>query len=248
MGYNYAEPYLCFALCYKEPCSLIGAFKGDSEHYNSIAARVYRIGVENENSVGMWLRVSFNEREQAKNVLQRLKKNRMRSKIIYTAKNNFVIYVNHPSPCSNECPLLRTPPKVMVKTAIITGMGILFELLSFSKKHIESFMADYKCKALACGTLKEAMKYFLTSKEQEALHLAYSRGYYDRKRKTRLRELAKELNMSTSTLNEILRSAEGKVIEAFIKHDLPHLTFENIVFKKLKNEKLPEKSKSAARK
>ena len=227
-GY-YAEPYLCFALYYKKPCPLTEAFESNGEDHSSIAARVYRAGIESGNNIGMWVRISFNNRERAEEVLQRLKRNRVAFKIVYTTKNNFVAYVNYASPCSSGCPLVKTPPKVMVKTIIVTGMGILFELLSFSKKNMDDFIISYKCKVLNCGTLKEAMRYLLTSKEQEAIYTAYSKGYYEVRRKTRLKDLAKELNMSTSTLNETLRSAEKKIIEAFIKHDLPHLTFEKII-------------------
>ncbi|MFN4046284.1 MAG: helix-turn-helix domain-containing protein [Acidilobaceae archaeon] len=234
MGYNYAGPYLCFALCYKKSCLLINAFENSFESYNSIAARIYRAGIENGNSMGMWVRVSFNDKARAEEFLRRLKRSRITYRIVYTAKNNFVAYISHASPCLNECPIVKTPPKVMVKTAIVTGMGVLLELLSFNKKYINEFIVSHKCKVLKCGTLKETMKYLLTSREQEAIYTAYSKGYYEVRRKIRLKDLAEELNMSTSALNETLRSAEKKIIEAFMKHDLPHLTFEKLVSKKLR--------------
>ncbi len=37
--------------------------------------------------------------------------------------------------------------------------------------------------------------------------------------------------MSKSTLNEILRSAEGKIVTAYMRHDLPHLIVGKILEK-----------------
>lgn len=57
----------------------------------------------------------------------------------------------------------------------------------------------------------------LTSREEEAVRLAEDMGYFRFPRKTSLRDLSKILNISVSTLDEILRRAEGKIVKSHIR-------------------------------
>lgn len=52
----------------------------------------------------------------------------------------------------------------------------------------------------------------LSEKQKQALDLAVKRGYYDFPRNVNLDDLAKELNLSKSTLQQHLRTAEKKVV------------------------------------
>lgn len=53
----------------------------------------------------------------------------------------------------------------------------------------------------------------LTRRQAEVLSLAIERGYYDVPKRVTLEELARELGIAKSTLSEVLRSAERKMIQ-----------------------------------
>lgn len=56
----------------------------------------------------------------------------------------------------------------------------------------------------------------LTFNQEEALKLAEERGYFSLPRMVGIRELASILNMAPSTLDEVLRRAEGKVVSRYV--------------------------------
>lgn len=63
----------------------------------------------------------------------------------------------------------------------------------------------------------------LTSKQLEALELAYSRGYYRQPRETDLTALAEELDVSKSAVSQRLRAAESKLVIAIFASIRPWL-------------------------
>lgn len=65
------------------------------------------------------------------------------------------------------------------------------------------------------GDLKESA--LLTLREEQALRLAQELGYFQFPRKTSLRKLSAMLGISASTLDEILRRAEGKIVKEHIR-------------------------------
>lgn len=58
----------------------------------------------------------------------------------------------------------------------------------------------------------------LTLPQEEALRVAVEAGYYDIPRPLNLRELAKRLDISSASLSERLRRAEGRVVTLYVKH------------------------------
>jgi predicted DNA binding protein len=58
-------------------------------------------------------------------------------------------------------------------------------------------------------------KNILTSKQEKIIKIAFDKGYYDYPKGINLRELSKILNVSFSTLNEILRRGEKKIIRDY---------------------------------
>jgi predicted DNA binding protein len=119
-----------------------------------------------------------------------------------------------------QCPLLRPMPGSMVKTTIITPYGILCELI-VAKSKVISELKRKGCKVLLSHEIN-GYNYMLTQKQELAILYAYIMGYYQFPRRTSLKELAAKLDLSVSTLAELLRKAEAKVIEAFLRHELPH--------------------------
>ncbi len=56
-----------------------------------------------------------------------------------------------------------------------------------------------------------------TYREEEILRFALEKGYFDYPRKIKLEELAKHFNIAPSTLSEIIRRGQKKVIEKYFK-------------------------------
>ena len=53
----------------------------------------------------------------------------------------------------------------------------------------------------------------LTEKEERVLKIAYDMGYFEVPKKTGVRKIAKDLGKSPSTINEIIRRAEKKIMK-----------------------------------
>jgi predicted DNA binding protein len=56
----------------------------------------------------------------------------------------------------------------------------------------------------------------LTPREKEIIELAYKRGYYDTERKISMKDLAAELQVSASSLSDVLRRGTKKIIKSFV--------------------------------
>jgi len=56
----------------------------------------------------------------------------------------------------------------------------------------------------------------LTDREKEIIELAYKRGYYDTDRKISMKDLANELQVSASSLSDVLRRGTRKIIKSFV--------------------------------
>ncbi|MEM0022686.1 MAG: helix-turn-helix domain-containing protein, partial [Archaeoglobaceae archaeon] len=57
----------------------------------------------------------------------------------------------------------------------------------------------------------------MTFREEEILRTALEKGFFDYPKRIKLEELAKIFNISPSTLSEILRRAQKKVLERYFK-------------------------------
>ncbi|MEM2346002.1 MAG: helix-turn-helix domain-containing protein [Archaeoglobaceae archaeon] len=57
----------------------------------------------------------------------------------------------------------------------------------------------------------------ITLREEEILKIALQKGFFDYPRKIRLEELAKQLGMAPSTLSEIMRRGQKKILQKFFE-------------------------------
>ena len=57
----------------------------------------------------------------------------------------------------------------------------------------------------------------LTDRQKEIMGIAYKSGYFEFPRKNDLTEIAAELSIRPSTLSEILRRAEAKIVKHYIE-------------------------------
>ncbi|MEM2070066.1 MAG: helix-turn-helix domain-containing protein [Archaeoglobaceae archaeon] len=57
----------------------------------------------------------------------------------------------------------------------------------------------------------------MTFKEEEILKIALEKGFFEYPRKIKLEELAKQLEIAPSTLSEILRRAQKKMLKRLLE-------------------------------
>lgn len=195
-----------------------------------LAARVLRVAQFPGEGYGeLWLRVSG-----GKDALRGFSAALSRAKgiyhqVLYENKFNKLVRIvlghDAESVCpiarSGGCPLNPVIPGAMVKSVLILPQGVLYELIVARSNVLQSLRNGFGCEILDSRGVDE-MDYMLTEKQELALIYAYLRGYYNFPRKVSLKDLAKKLGISVSTLAEFLRRAEAKVIEAYVRHELPH--------------------------
>ncbi len=122
----------------------------------------------------------------------------------------------------HTCPLDAAPPASLVKSVVVTPRGVIVEFV-VAKHSIRRELEAQGYRVLEdkpIGPLDTG----LTPKQEAILVEAYLKGYYSYPRRVNLRRLAEELGLSVSTLAELLRKAEAKIVEAYILNELPHYT------------------------
>ncbi len=108
----------------------------------------------------------------------------------------------------------------MVKSVILTPSYILLEVIAVRKAFLKK-IEDYGFKIIKSSSV-DGLSYMLTPRQEEVLIKAFLKGYYSFPRRACLAEIAESLGISISTLSELIRKAESKVVEAFMIHELPH--------------------------
>ena len=92
-----------------------------------------------------------------------------------------------------------------IKWRVLVGEGkSLTELMDKLKEH--------GCEVELKSSARITRKRILTERQDEIIRTAFENGYYNIPKKTTIEELAKIINISKSTLAEILQRAERKVI------------------------------------
>ncbi len=234
------KPLVAFCLYENFSCPILEAMRGlasGEDSHARIAARILRInrGVD---YTEVWFRAS-GSKEKLEEFVKRLKKMPgVYTQVVYSSSFNRVartlIASSYCEGCIARwdgltpgcCPLMGAPLGSMAKTAVVTPKGVLVEYI-VAKKQALDYLLRRGCKLLLSHGLDE-YDYWLTEKQEEMLIVAYLMGYYSFPRRISLRELAERLGISVSTLAEHLRRAEAKVVEAFVRHELPHYLVDNL--------------------
>ncbi len=198
------------------------SFRGDELVGRLIGVRLSEDG----KSLNGCLRISFKDKMLIEDVFGYFKKHKIPYNVFYKSRGNVVIWFKHSFTCS-LCPLVHSIGDFAIKTALVTPLGLLFEFIPGGKEGLDESLFNI----VLSGKAEEIMDYMLTPKEIEVLYQAFFKGYYSQPRKITLSKLAEELGLSKSTLNEILRSAERKIITAYMRHDLPHLIVSKVLMR-----------------
>jgi predicted DNA binding protein len=97
--------------------------------------------------------------------------------------------------------------------------GIEWEILAIDETSLERLVNALKATGCKVELVKKEMikdQRILTKRQESIVKTALEKGYYDFPRKTTGRELSKSLNISPSTLSEILQRAERKLIDYYL--------------------------------
>ena len=93
---------------------------------------------------------------------------------------------------------------------------ILTKVLKFSRKYLGGRLIKLTQEKLSNISVTRALP-DLTKKQKKALELAVSNGYYDYPKKIKLEKLAEIMDVSYSTFQQHLKTAEGKLLPAIFK-------------------------------
>lgn len=113
------------------------------------------------------------------------------------------------------CPLANPSPRIFPISTIIANGKMYSLVVCSSRKYLEPLQhAGFRVEII--DDIDEGNGPCLTPKQEEVLLRAYELGYYSYPRKIDLKELAKRLNLSPSTVAELLRKSEIKLIKRYL--------------------------------
>lgn len=98
--------------------------------------------------------------------------------------------------------------------------GIYWTLLASGKRPLRKLMSAMKDKGFDVEIVKMAEvkgREALTARQEEIIRVALEKGYFDYPKRISLRELARLFGISISTLSEVLRTGQRKIIQAHFK-------------------------------
>lgn len=98
--------------------------------------------------------------------------------------------------------------------------GIYWTLLASGKKPIRALMEGMKSRGFDVEIVKMAEvkgREALTVRQEEIIRVAFEKGYFDYPKRISLRDLARLFGISISTLSEVLRTGQRKIIQAHFR-------------------------------
>ncbi len=115
------------------------------------------------------------------------------------------------------CATLADSNSFLVNADIKEGK-IRWRLLSSGKNPIKTLIqkledSGLKAEIISIKSIKSKKE--LTSRQEEIVRLALEEGYFDYPKRISIRELAKRFDISISTLSEILRSGQKKILGSY---------------------------------
>ena len=93
---------------------------------------------------------------------------------------------------------------------------VILDGYSELKKLLKEFV-DSKIEVKVIKVVKVKQGSIITARQEQIVKIALEAGFYDFPRRITLRKLAEKLNISPSTLSEILRRAERNIIETYFR-------------------------------
>jgi predicted DNA binding protein len=98
------------------------------------------------------------------------------------------------------------------------GGGLEWHLLGPTREALEALVSGLRGRGLAvevAAVRSVKSKGLLTDRQKRVLDIAYRLGYYDIPKKIDLSRLAEKLGVAKSTLSEMLRTGEAKILHTY---------------------------------
>ena len=148
-------------------------------------------------------------------VLKDIKKNPLVSKVDTTMTDKGKLIGSITTSSCEICRIL-TDADVFLISAESKGDGKVEWTLVLSEKDVLKQIFDHlKTKSVQAELVKLTKiddKEALTDRQDKITHVAFERGYFDYPKRISLRELARMFDVSPSTLSEILRKGQRKIV------------------------------------
>jgi len=158
--------------------------------------------------------------EVMEEVLKDIKKNPLVSKMDTTMTDKGKIIGAITTSRCEICRIL-TDADVFLISAESKGEGKVEWTLILSEKDVLKQIFDHlKGKSVDAELVKLTKiddKETLTDRQDKITHVAFERGYFDYPKRISLRELARMFDVSPSTLSEILRKGQRKIVLDYFK-------------------------------
>jgi predicted DNA binding protein len=153
-------------------------------------------------------------------VLSDIRKNPLVSKLDTTVtEKGKVIGAVTTSRC-DICRILTDSDVFLISAETKSGGKVEWTLVLSEKDVLKGILDHLKSKSVVAELIKLTKiddKESLTERQDKITHVAFERGYFDYPKRISLRELARMFEVSPSTLSEILRKGQRKIVLDYFK-------------------------------
>ncbi len=153
-------------------------------------------------------------------VLKDIRKNPSVSKLDTTiTEKGKVIGAVTTSRC-DICRILTDSDVFLISAETKSGGKVEWTLVLSEKEVLKGIFDHLKSKSVEAELIKLTKiddKESLTERQDKITHVAFERGYFDYPKRISLRELARMFEVSPSTLSEILRKGQRKIVLDYFK-------------------------------
>ncbi|MCE4624999.1 MAG: helix-turn-helix domain-containing protein [Desulfurococcales archaeon] len=184
--------------------------------------RIFILRVDSwDNRLHVWLRI-VGSKSQVREVLRRISGT---SNTYYTIIGNTcggtIVYVTMPAKGCNKrifCPLATPSPRMYPISTIIENGRMKSLVIAAYKKDLE-ILSKHGFR-LRIIDYSENSELALTERQEQILLKAFLNGYYSYPRRIDLKAIAEKVNLSLSTVAELLRKAEIKLVKRYLLEEL----------------------------
>ncbi len=177
--------------------------------------------IREDNRLHAWVRIAGSKSAMRK-LLQKIAKTRESYyTIIGETYGGTIVYITVPSKrCgrSTSCPLASPSPRIIPISTVIQDGKMKALVVASSKKSLDALAKKGFQLEVIVGDHESQQS--LTNRQEEILMKAFMIGYYSYPRNADLKDLAKATGLSLSTVAELIRKAEMKLIKRFLLEEL----------------------------
>jgi len=153
-------------------------------------------------------------------VLEDIKKNPLVSKVETTVTERGKVIGAITTARCEICRILTDSDVFLISAESKGGGKVEWTLVVSDKSVLKDIFDHLKSKGVESDLVKLTKiddKESLTDRQDKITHVAFERGYFDYPKRISLRELARMFEVSPSTLSEILRKGQRKIVLDYFK-------------------------------